>query len=109
MRAEALREPCSARTLATGMPYRFVGDRPLLVCLLESRGKQVDLRLHFAGSPVRPQRVEQFWRERQFAIARVLSLMDVDDHALAVDISDLQLRSFSSPKTSSVQKQQDGS
>src|SRR5215468_1153850 len=105
MRAEALREPCSARTFATGMPNRFVGDRPLLICLLESRREQVDLRLHFAGSPVRPQRVEQFWRERQFPIARVLPLMDVDDHSLAVDIGDLQPRGFGSSKTGSVQKQ----
>src|SRR5215831_14536414 len=109
MRAEALREPGSASTLATSMPYRFVCDRPLLICFLESRGEQVDLRLHFASSPVRPQRVEQFRRERQFPIARVLTLMDVNDHSLAVDIGDLQLRGFGSPKTGSVQKQQDGS
>src|SRR5436309_611378 len=69
MRAEALRESGPARTFATGMPYCFVGDRPLLISLLESRGEQVDLRLHFAGSPVCSQRLEQLWRERQFPIA----------------------------------------
>ena len=35
--------------------------------------------------------------------------MDVDDHALAVDIGDLQPRGFGSPETGSVQKQQDHS
>src|SRR5215831_1403867 len=89
------------------MPHHFVCDRPLLICFLESRGEQVDLRLHFASLPVRPQRVQQLRREWQFPIARVLTLMNVDDHALAVDIGDLQLRGFGSPQTGSVQKQQD--
>src|SRR5215831_11428857 len=109
MRSQALCEPGPARTLATGMPYHFVCDRPLLICLLESRGEQIDLRLHFAGSPVRPERLQKLWREWQFPIARVLTLVDMDDHALAVDIGDLQLCGFSSPKTGGVQKQQDGS
>jgi hypothetical protein len=42
-------------------------------------------------------------------IARVFPFMDVDDHSLAVDVGDLQLRGFGSPKTGSVEKQQDGS
>src|SRR5262245_8644546 len=91
------------------MPYSLIGDRPLLICLLESRGEQVDLRLHFAGSPVRPQGIEQLWRERQFPITRIFPRMDVDDHSLAVDVGDLQLRGFGSPETGSVQKQQNGS
>ena len=109
MRAEAFGQAGSSRTLLAGMPYCLVRDRPFLSCLLESRGEQVNLRLHFAGSPVRPQRVEQLRCERQFPITRVLSFMNVDDHSLAVDVGDLQLRGFGSPKTGGVQKQQDGS
>src|SRR5688572_7228005 len=108
MRPKTFRESGSASALDAGMPYRFVCHRPLSICFLESRGKQVDLRLHFASSPVRPQRVEQLRCEWQFPIARVLTLMDVDNHSLAVDIGKLQLGCLGSPKTGSVQKQQDG-
>jgi len=86
---------------AKGMPYRFVCDRPLLIGFLESRGEQVDLRLHLASSPVGPQRLEKFGGKSQFPVARILSLLDMDDHALTVDIGDLQLRSFGSPEIES--------
>src|SRR5437764_4435442 len=109
MRPETLRQSGPTRTLNTGMPYRFVRDRPLLVGFLESRGEQVDLRLHFASSPVRSQRFEKFGGKWQFPVARVLSLVYVDDHALAVDVGEFQPRGFSSPETSGVQKQQDRS
>jgi len=109
VRAEALREPGPAPTLATGVPHRFVCDRPLLICFHESRRKQIDLGLHFASSPVCPECIQKLRREWQFPIARVFTLMDMNDHALAVDIGDLQLRGFGPPETSSVQKQQDRS
>ena len=35
--------------------------------------------------------------------------MDVDDHALAVDVGELQLRRFGSPETGGVQQQQNRS
>src|SRR6516165_12284362 len=109
MRAEELRRSGAARTLATRVPHGFVRNRPLLTCRLEACGEQIDSRLNLAASPVRSQRFQQLGREWQFPIARVLALMHVDDHALAVDIGDLQPRGLGSPKTGGVQKQQDRS
>src|SRR5580692_4788320 len=79
MRAEALGQSGSARTLNTGMPYA------LSVTGLSSS------------------------REWQFPVTRVFTPMDVDDHPLAVDVGELQPRGFSSSKTSGVQEQQDRS
>src|SRR3981189_1068752 len=92
MRAKAFREPRSARALAAGMPHGLVRDRPLLlVCRFKPCGEQVDYRLHFASAPIVPQLREQLRCQWQFAVARVLALVDVDDHAFAVDVGDLQL------------------
>ena len=99
MRPKTLRQSGPARTLNTGMPNRFVCNRPLFIGFLESRGEPADLRLHFATSPVGPQRFEKFGGKRQFPIARVLSLVDVDEHALAVNVGEFQARGFSSPET----------
>jgi hypothetical protein len=45
---------------------------------------------------------------RQFSIAGVLALLDMNDHALAVNIGDLQLRRFGTPQTGRVQQHDDG-
>ena len=44
--------------------------------------------------PVKSQDLEQPWREHYVATLTVLALVHTDDHALAVDIGDLQVHDF---------------
>src|ERR1039458_6958227 len=103
MRPKAFRESRSARALAAGMPHGLVRDRPLLLaCRFEPCGEQVDSRLHSANAPIVPQLCEQLRRQWEFPVARVLALVDVDDHALAVDVANFQLRCLGSPEAGGV-------
>jgi hypothetical protein len=56
-------------------------------------GKQPVCRLVLESAPVLAQRIEQRPAEHDVAILAPLAALDMNDHALAVDIADLQTRS----------------
>ena len=82
-----LRMPALLAAFAAGAPHDLVSDRLLRVAM-HARGEQVGLRLE--PSPVGPQRLQQRWAQRQVTILASLAVHDMNDHALAVDVGDLQ-------------------
>jgi hypothetical protein len=69
-----------------------------------SSGKEPVLRL--APAPVQAQQPQQPGRKRDLARKLALALADVDDHALAVDIGDLQVQCFLTAKPGALVKGQ---
>src|SRR3954466_2673003 len=63
--------------------------------------------LRACGLPVRPQDVEQALAEHHVAVLRALALVNVDEHALAVDIGGLQRARFRNPEPGTVGRHQD--
>src|SRR5260370_42671844 len=52
--------------------------------------------------PPGPQQVEQVRREHDVAVLAALALLDADDHALAVDVRDLERDHFSRAQASAI-------
>src|SRR6266849_4021955 len=73
------------------IPNRFRIDRVIPV-VVAAAWKQPCTGLSRQAAPVLAQCLEQFWTEHHIAISASLSALDVDYHALAVDIVDLQMR-----------------
>ena len=57
-------------------------------------GKQPLCRLAPEPAPVDAQRIEQLRAEHDIAVLASLASLDMNHHALAVDIADLQMRRF---------------
>jgi hypothetical protein len=57
-------------------------------------------------APVDTQRIEQSWAQHDVAILASLAAADMDDHALAVDVADLQVSDFSAPSAGGIQRHQ---
>src|ERR1700688_2278786 len=70
-----------------GMPDGLVGDGLVYASLARGAGKEIATRL--LPPPPAAQLFEQLRRERHIPVPRALTLADVDDHALAVDVFDL--------------------
>src|SRR5271170_5135269 len=87
MRMDLLREPCARSRGAAGVPDGLVGDGLVGTTLTRGAGKEIAARL--LPSPPAAQLLEQLRRERHIAVSGALALADVDDHALAVDVFDL--------------------
>ena len=88
---------------ATGEPHRLVGDR-LMRFLRVTRGKQILQWL--APAPVGPQCLEQCLAQRQIAVLTALAFDYADDHALAVDVFELQVRNFAAAHAGAVENHQ---
>jgi hypothetical protein len=97
MRGEAMPERMRAKLLLNAgaggrrpadVPYGLVGDGPLDVAIADLAGEQIDAGL--LPSPVVAQGFEQLRRQGHVTIAHPLTPLDMDDHALAVDIAHLQ-------------------
>src|SRR6266478_600640 len=72
------------------VPHRLVGDRLLDTGSTHPAGEWIDAGL--LPSPVVAQSFQQLGRQRNIAIAQALAPLDMDDHALAVNVAHLQQR-----------------
>src|ERR1700739_902307 len=76
-----------------GVPDGLVRDGLVYAALARGAGEEGSARL--LPSPPTARLFEQLRRERHIAVASALALADVDHHALAVDVFDLDPRRFS--------------
>ena len=79
--------------LLTGMPDDLGGDR-MTRRVPSVAGKQPVGGLAPQSAPVDAQFLEQLRAEHDIAVLASLAAPDMDDHPLAVDIADLQVRHF---------------
>src|SRR3981189_3065637 len=75
-------------------PYGLVGNG-LFSVAIPSRGKQISLWLEPA--PMGAQCLKKGWAQRQVAILAALAFHHTDDHALAVDVTELETGDFGAP------------
>src|SRR5205814_8972961 len=92
--------------LEAGQPTRLVADGPLAIAT-RAGGKQVDAGLE--PEPVGTRRLQQRRAQGQVAILVALSIDNVNDHALAVDVLDLQPRNLGAANAGTVQNHKQGS
>ncbi len=64
------------------------------------------LGLSLQAAPVLTQYFEQFWAEHDIAIFAALAALDVNHHALAVDVADFQVCQFSASYSGGVERHQ---
>ena len=104
VRRNALADASSTRGLATCDPDGLVRNRLIESAAKGACGKQVELRL--APAPVLAQRLEQGWAERQVTIFAALARHHTDDHPLAIDVADLEMREFGPSHAGAVERHQ---
>ena len=89
----------------TGSPEDLGGDR--ITCGMPSvAGKQPLRGLAPQPAPVDAQRIEQLRAEHDIAVLASLAAPDMNDHPLAVDIADLQVRHFCATCARGIQRHQ---
>src|SRR5258708_7078136 len=75
----------------TGMVDRLGSDGPITGVSMPAR-KQPDTGLSAQPVPVLPEFVKQLWAEQHISVSAAFAALDVNYHALAVDIADFQPR-----------------
>ena len=88
------------------VPDRLVGDRLVHSTMAAAAREQVDLRP--SGAPVLAQGIEQPVAEHDVAVLTSFSALDMDNHALTVDIADLQRRRFRPAGSGGIERHQHG-
>ena len=58
------------------------------------------------AAPVLAQFLEQFWAEHHISVSASLAALNVNHHALAVDVADFQVCQLGVPHSGSVERQQ---
>ena len=91
--------------LLTGVPENLGGDR-MTRCMPSIAGEQPVGGLALQPAPVDAQRLEQLGAEHDIAVLAPLASPDMDDHPLAVDIADLQVRHFSATCARGIERHQ---
>jgi hypothetical protein len=81
-------EACPASRAPAHVPDRLVGDRLLDSTMAIAAREQIDPRP--LGAPVRAQRIQQPGTEHDVTVLAALAAVDMDEHALAIDIADLE-------------------
>src|SRR5258708_12897502 len=95
MRAELLVDASPGGCRPADVPHRLVGDGLLDAGYAPLAGEQIDAGL--LPAPVLAQGFEQLRRQGHIAIAHALAAVDVDDHALAVNVAPLHQSPFCAP------------
>ena len=91
--------------LLTGVPENLGGDR-MTRGMPSIAGEQPIGGLALQPAPVDAQRLEQLRAEHDIAVLASLASPDMDDHAMAVDIADLQVRHFCATCARGIQRHQ---
>src|SRR5580698_2135638 len=80
----------SFRGVLTGIPGHLGVDRPI-AGVPTIAWKQPNAGLAPQAAPVFPQRFEQFRAEHDVSILTALTALNVDHHALAIDVGNLKM------------------
>src|SRR6266567_4047645 len=88
------------------VPDRLVGDRLVHSTMAAAAREQVDSRP--SGAPVLAQGIVQPGAEHDVAVPTSFSALDMDNHAPAIDVADLQRRHFRPAGSGSVERHQHG-
>ena len=97
-----------ARSLGSflaGVPRCFRIDG-LITVVPAVAWKQPYAGLSRQAAPVLAQFLEQFWAEHHIAISASLAALNVNHHALAVDVADFQVRQLGVPHSGGVERHQ---
>src|SRR5580658_8254599 len=70
--------------------------------------KQPGAGLARQSAPVLPQYLEQFWAEHHIPVFASLAALDVNHHALAIDVADFQVGQFRASYSGGVEGHQQG-
>src|SRR5713101_5329434 len=106
MRMDALVfKPSALCSALAGCPKNLGRDR-ITRRVPSVAGKQPVGRLAPQPAPVDAQCLEQLRAEHDIAVLAALASPDVNDHALAVDITDLQVRDFFTACTRGIERHQ---
>ena len=98
-------KPSALCGVLTGSPEDLGGDR--ITCGMPSvAGKQPVRWLVPEPAPIDAQRIEQLRAEHDIAVLATFAAPDMDDHPLAVDIADLQVRHFCATCARGIQRHQ---
>src|ERR1035438_76597 len=81
-------ESCPSSRTSAHVPDRLVGDRMLDSTMAAAAREQIDSGPLIA--PVRAQRIEQPGAEHDVTVLAPLAALYMDDHALAINIADLE-------------------
>ena len=92
--------------LATACPDDLLGDGHISPPVLHRAWEQIGLGLHPA--PVLAQSLQKLRGQQNIAIAAALALMDMNDHAFAVDVGDLQVTQLGPAQPGCIQRHQHG-
>src|SRR5512144_88234 len=106
MRPDILLDASPVCSPLTGVIDRFGGEVLAIRSLLSLTWEEVLAR--FLPAPVFAQRLEQLRTERDVTVFAALPLPDVNHHAIAVDIVDLQRYQFCTPHACGVKRHQQG-
>src|SRR5215470_5192394 len=93
--------------LLASMPNSFRIDGPIPAMAVITR-KEPDTRLSPQPPPVFPEFLEQLGAQHHVAILASLPALDVNHHALAVDVANFQVRQFGTAHSGSVERHQQG-
>src|SRR6266852_7590322 len=91
--------------LLTGVPENLGGDR-MTRRMPSIAGEQPVGGLAFQPAPVDTQGIEQLGAEHDIAILAPLAAPNMNDHPLAVDIADLQVRHFGATCARGIERHQ---
>ena len=58
------------------------------------------------AAPVLPESFQQLWAEHHIAVFAAFTALDVDDHALTVDVADFQCVEFGTPHSGGIERHQ---
>ena len=97
-------DACPLRGFLTGGPGHLVGDGDIGPPAVHGSGEKVSLGLH--PPPVHAQGLEQLLAEWDIAVMAAFSMVNMNDHALAVDVADLQPAQLGTADTRRVQGHQ---
>jgi len=103
MRAFADRSPLGGFT--TGMPNRFCVNR-LITAMIFSAWEEPNSRLFPQPPPVFPEFLEQFLAQHHVPIFAFLPALDVNHHALAIDVGNFQVRQFGTTHSGGIERHQ---
>ena len=89
VRRHMLGHPSMFRGLSHSGPDNLLCDGHVGPSVVDGAGKQICLRLHPA--PILAQGLQQLRGQQDVAVTAALALANMNDHAFAVDITDLEL------------------
>jgi hypothetical protein len=95
----------SLRGLLAGMPDRFRIDRLITAMVMVAR-KEPDLGFSPQAMPVFTEFFEQLSTEHHVSVFASLAPLDVNHHALAVDIAELEVRQLGIPSSGGIKRHQ---